>query len=525
MIVNKLMLMLGAAALVVSAPACDQNKNKKPKIPGTTPATTTATEPTPLPPGTDDRNLDDAEITRAVDRELLFAGLIDATAVKVDTKQGIVELTGTVDNMLAKQRATEIARTVKGVLSVSNRIDVKAVDRPDDELESAVEGALLRDPAADSYEVKVKASDGVVTLTGTVDSWHEKQLSEQIALRVRGVEKIDNQIDIEYTTNRTDPELASDVASSLEWDALVDHRLIDVRVDNGTVFLTGTVGSAAEKTRAISDAWVTGTKMVNGSGLKIEWWAEDPNKRKLPFVSKPDAEIAEAVKRAALYDPRVLSFNVVPTVSHGVVTLHGTVDNMKAKQAAERLARNTTGVIAVRNNLNVAPPAPIADSAVAGFIDAGLARSPITESYEIDVAVDHGIATLRGTVDSFAEKAEAEDVALRTTGVLGVINQLEVTSPAHALVFDDLIDGPDVIDWMIYVPGSTELADDAIKSAIETEILWDPDVDSWQVKVEVEDGTATLTGQVDSYYERREATANALEGGAVAVVNQLAVAR
>jgi osmotically-inducible protein OsmY len=78
---------------------------------------------------------------------------------------------------------------------------------------------------------------------------------------------------------------------------------------------------------------------------------------------------------------------------------------------------------------------------------------------------------------------------------------------------------------MIYVPGSTELADDAIKSAIETEILWDPDVDSWQVKVEVEDGTATLTGQVDSYYERREATANALEGGAVAVVNQLAVAR
>jgi osmotically-inducible protein OsmY len=63
-----------------------------------------------------------------------------------------------------------------------------------------------------------------------------------------------------------------------------------------------------------------------------------------------------------------------------------------------------------------------------------------------------------------------------------------------------------------------------IERAIEDELYWSPYVDSYQVEVEVEDGTAELSGAVDTWAERQAAEKNALEGGAINVDNQLLVA-
>jgi len=73
----------------------------------------------------------DAEITQAVDTELLLSKAVPSHLIDVSVADGIVELTGSVDNILARKRATEIAETIKGVRAVVNRILVNPVPRSD----------------------------------------------------------------------------------------------------------------------------------------------------------------------------------------------------------------------------------------------------------------------------------------------------------------------------------------------------------------------------------------------------------
>jgi osmotically-inducible protein OsmY len=78
-------------------------------------------------------------------------------------------------------------------------------------------------------------------------------------------------------------------------------------------------------------------------------------------------------------------------------------------------------------------------------------------------------------------------------------------------------------DWHHYQPTYAVKTDREIKNAIKNELWWSPFVDSDEVTVKVEDGVATLMGTVDSWSERRAATNNALEGGAIRVENDLVV--
>jgi osmotically-inducible protein OsmY len=215
--------------------------------------------------------------------------------------------------------------------------------------------ALASDPAVDARRIRVHVKDSVVTLTGTVDSWPRFMLCEHIAKEVRGVKAVDNQIRFKSKEKRNDEAIRSDVAYALRWDTLVDHFLIDVQVNNGEVRLEGLVGSAIEKEQAFLDAHVAGVKSVDVSDLEVTGKAGHRRLRQDQYVSPSDREIGRAVKRALLYDPRVSSFDILPRVSGGVVTLRGTVDNLKAKRAAAVDARNTVGVSFVKNRLKVRP--------------------------------------------------------------------------------------------------------------------------------------------------------------------------
>ena len=78
--------------------------------------------------------------------------------------------------------------------------------------------------------------------------------------------------------------------------------------------------------------------------------------------------------------------------------------------------------------------------------------------------------------------------------------------------------------WYDYSPAYAEKPDRDIQAAIESELWWSPFVGADEVSVEVEDGVATLTGTVYSWSEHRAAANNSLEGGAIAVDNDLVVA-
>jgi osmotically-inducible protein OsmY len=160
---------------------------------------------------------------------------------------------------------------------------------------------LFNDPVTESYEVSVEADeDGKVQLTGMVDSWQEKNLTESVVKGVRGVTAIENAIEIEFASRRLDTEIRPEIERRLQWDVLVDHGLIDVAVDAGVVTLSGIVGSAAEKRRARNDAWVGGVKSVDVSGLTIERWARDEDLRRPGPRRVIDADHAASLaKRAA----------------------------------------------------------------------------------------------------------------------------------------------------------------------------------------------------------------------------------
>ncbi|MDY7109620.1 MAG: BON domain-containing protein [Planctomycetota bacterium] len=469
--------------------------------------------------------LSDAEITDAVVEQLFQDDAVAGYWVDVMAEDGVVTLEGTANNLLAKERAARIVRTIRGVRSVVNRIEVEAPMRTDDEIREDVNHALLFDRATESYEVDVAVDDQQVTLTGDVQSWQEKQLAGRVAKGVRGVKGLTNDIRIDHQTDRPDHEIRAEIEKALDWNVLVDDALIDVSVRDGEVTLTGTVGSASEKTEAKIDAWVAGVRDVEADRLKVARWARDEDLREGKYVARDDAEINKAIRRALRYDPRVDVDDVKVKVEDGVVTLNGKTDHVMAKRSAAQDARNTVGVWRVKNLIRVRASSP-SDATIENRIERALARDPYVESYELTVRVENGEATLLGAVDSFFEKARADNIAAATYGVVDVNNNVRVDDPDEYVAYDPYIDGYVYIydyDWHDYPDLTTTETDWEIREDIQDEMWWSPFVDEDEVTVTVDGGVATLTGTVDTWSERRAATENAYEGGAILVDNDLMV--
>jgi osmotically-inducible protein OsmY len=448
----------------------------------------------------DEARFDDRDITTAIDAECWLDDAIDANALDVHTQDGVVTFKGTVDNILAKERASEIASNVRGVRAVVNRLRVIPSAKVDDvKLRRDVEQALLNDPATDSYEVDVEVSSGVVTLSGTVDSWQERRLSEFVAKGVRGVRDLKSNLEVHYKTSRRDYEVQQDIEGRLENDLRVDDYLIDVAVTDGRVALSGRVGSLAERNRAVSDAWVAGVQSVDGDGLIVDWFARDDMRRKTIYVSRTDEQIEQAVRDAFLYDPRVVSFEPDVKVDSGKITLSGVVASADAKRAAEADARNVVGVWSVENHLKVRPDEIPADGELERRVRVKLGTDPYVDHLDVKVSAHEGTVYLRGDVNNSFERFRAGRVAEGVKGATSVVNQLDFEY---------------VWSWK---------SDREIRRDVRDQLFWSPYVDADEVSVSVDEGIVSLTGLVDTWSERDMAEKNAWDGGAKDVRNRLGV--
>ena len=467
------------------------------------------------------KDLTDENITNAVQSELMYNSSTPSHLIDIETSEGVVTLTGSVNSILARDRAGKIARTVKGVRAVINRVDVDAPDRTNAALEHAVEMQLLNDPATDSYEISINANDGNITLTGTVESWQEKQLAAFVAKGVRGVTSVDNNIEINYKKDRSDFEIQEDVEKTLKNDIRIDAALVDVEVNDGNVNLSGTVGSANEKQMATAQSWVMGVNKVDATDLEVKEWTRDKNLRMNKYVVKSDDQVKEAVEDAFLYDPRVLSFNPEVTVDNGMVTLTGEVDNLKAKHAAEQDAKNVVGVFAVNNYLKVRPVFMPENADLESDVVEALKNDPVVEKWKLDVTADNGIVYLYGTVNSHFEKAQAEDAVSKVKGVVEVENNIEVSNVSDRTYSN-------YYGWNTYYPFYISADDDyktgtELKNAIESQLWWSPYVEQDDVEVKVSGNNVILEGTVETEREKLYAEINAIEGGADEVINNLDV--
>lgn len=142
-----------------------------------------------------------------------------------------------------------------------------------------------------------------------------------------------------------------------------------------------------------------------------------------------DSTITARVKSKLTADPEVNPFNIDVDTADGVVTLRGRVEDERAESIALSLARGTSGVVEVVDEIEVGTRRMAergSDAWIATKIKSKLAGDPEVNPFNIDVDVSDGHVILSGRVRYAAAKAEAEKLASSTTGVVSVENRIEV---------------------------------------------------------------------------------------------------
>jgi len=208
-------------------------------------------------------------------------------------------------------------------------------------LRDAVMRQLDWDPEVDDSAIGVTAKEGVVTLTGFIDSYAGKLAAERIVKRVRGVRAVANDITVRLRVDRTDTDIAADAARALKLRPGISES-VQATVHNGHVTLTGKVEWLLQKEHAEEAVrHVRGTRgVLNHIEVAPKTTQRDIRRR-----------ILQALHRNADLEAR----HVDVTVSKDVVTLTGTVRSWLQREAAEQAAGSAPGIRQVTNEIIVSP--------------------------------------------------------------------------------------------------------------------------------------------------------------------------
>ncbi|WDB51567.1 molecular chaperone OsmY [Escherichia albertii] len=145
--------------------------------------------------------MDDSAITAKVKAALVDHDNIKSTDISVKTDQKVVTLSGFVESQAQAEEAVKVAKSVEGVVSVSDKLHVRDSKESsvkgyagDTAITSEIKAKLLADDTVPSRHVNVETTDGVVQLSGTVDSQVQSDRAESIAKAVDGVKSVKNDL-------------------------------------------------------------------------------------------------------------------------------------------------------------------------------------------------------------------------------------------------------------------------------------------------------------------------------------------
>ena len=214
--------------------------------------------------------------------------------------------------------------------------------KSDEQLRKDVLEELHWDPSIGRADIGVVASDGVITLTGQVDTFAKRWAAMKAAERVTGVVAVADELTVHLPTDyrRTDVDIAHMVAEALRWDIQVPDEHIKARVDDGWVSLDGEVDWEYQRSSALRAVRnLTGIRgITNNIALKPRAWAPEVKTR-----------IETALKRTAEADAK----HITVLAGDGQVTLKGSVHSWSAREDAERAAWSAPGVTWVKDELVV----------------------------------------------------------------------------------------------------------------------------------------------------------------------------
>jgi osmotically-inducible protein OsmY len=212
----------------------------------------------------------------------------------------------------------------------------------DSHLQTMVMDELRWDPSVGEAEIGVAAKDGVVTLSGEVESFAKRFAAMNAVNRVAGVRAVagDIHVMIPNALTKTDTEIAHAAATALDWDVEVPVPAVRARVQGGWVWLEGEVEWAYQRSAAERAVrYLTGVKGVtNVITIKPRVSVTDVKKR-----------IEDALKRSAEVDATKIKVEA----SDGTVTLRGSVHSFAERRDAENAAWSAPGVRKVDSDLVV----------------------------------------------------------------------------------------------------------------------------------------------------------------------------
>lgn len=214
--------------------------------------------------------------------------------------------------------------------------------KSDSELKKDVLSELLWDPLIPEARVGVSVTDGVVTLTGHLDTYAEKVATQRAVERVSGVKAVAVEINVipAGAHQHSDTEIAAAVEHALSWSTSVPQGRINVTVEKGWVTLSGELDWHFQR-RALERMLrplqgVVG--IIDNVRLKV-----------LPVSANLSARIQDALTRQAVREARRIEI----VMDGSVATLRGHVHSWAERNAAEGVTWSAPGVSRVNNQLKV----------------------------------------------------------------------------------------------------------------------------------------------------------------------------
>ncbi len=214
--------------------------------------------------------------------------------------------------------------------------------KTNEELQKDVQNAIKWEPLLNAAEIGVTVKDGIVSLTGVVDSYTKKLEAETATKNVAGVKAVIEKIEIKFSSswNKSNTDIANEVLTALKSNWAVPDDKIKVKVEEGWITLDGELTWNYQR-EAAKDAirYLAGVKGVTNN-IKIKSESHDAIEQK-------------QVEKALALNWSINTQNVKVKVSGTKVTLTGSVGSWYQKEEAGRIAWKTPGVWNVDNELAV----------------------------------------------------------------------------------------------------------------------------------------------------------------------------